>query len=804
MADPHDHAPSDRPGNVPVPLTSFVGRDRETADVVRLLSATRLLTLTGAGGCGKSRLALEIARTQAGVFPAGTWMVELAALSDAGLVPHSVAAAMGVKERAHRTPVETLAGALRAKTLLLVLDNCEHLLSACAGLAGALLRECPGLRILATSREPLGVPGETIWRVPSLAAPDPLRLPPRDRFMQFEAVRLFTERTAAVRPGFQVTAENARAIAQICHRLDGIPLAIELASARVRALSVEQIAARLDDRFRLLTGGNREALPRHRTLRAAMDWSYDLLGERERALLGRLTVFAGGWTLEAAEAICAPDGIEAQEILDLLTSLVDKSLVLANADGGTTRYGMLETVRQYAAEHVNETDAAVAVRRRHRDWYLALAERGSAGLDGPQQKAWLDRMDAEYDNFRSALEWSRRIPSGIEPGLRLAVHLQRFWEMRAYYAEARGWLESMIAGGGAVTPQLRARALNVAGVLAYRQGDYGRTATLCGGALSLAEEHDDAYAAAQALHFLAHVRQSEGEYEQATALMERSVQLYEQVSYPRGVANSVDCLGEIARTKGDYARAETLTARAMRLYDEIGDVRGRSHLLHNLAFVRLHQGRDAEALDLFRQSLLSARDLKSPRDVVMAIAGLAAALKTAPPERVAQLLGAVAGLLDSAGVHLEPAEQAEFDRTIASVRARLGDQAFAAAMDRGRPITFDDAADEALALAAAPAGEREGTRRAVAAEAPLTAREREVAALIAEGLSNREIAGRLVIAERTAEGHVQSILNKLAFNSRAQVAVWAVEHRVRTARPAPSRAAGPGSEAPPGPHETGA
>ena len=775
-----EHAP---PNNLPVPLTSFVGREREVAEVRRLLGGTRMLTLTGAGGCGKSRLALEVARTLRADFPDGVWIVELAALSDAGLVPHAVAAALGVKEQAHRAVVESLARAFRTRALLLVLDNCEHLLTACAGLTGTLLQDCSGLRILATSREPLGVPGETIWRVPSLAGPDPLHLPSVDRLAQFEAVRLFVERTAAVRPGFQVTAENARAIAQICRRLDGIPLAIELASARVRALSVEQIAARLDDRFRLLTGGSRAALPKHRTLRAAMDWSYDLLGERERALLARLTVFAGGWTLEAAETICAGDGIEAQEIVDLLTSLVDKSLVLANTEDGAARYGMLETVRQYAGEHLDEAGTAAAIRRRHRDWYLTLAERGSAGLDGPQQKAWLDRMDAEYDNFRSALEWSRRVSAEIGPGLRLAVHLQRFWEMRAYYAEARARLESMIAGGGGVTPRLRARALNVAGVLAYRQGDYPRTAALCGSALSLAEQHDDAYAAAQALHFLAHVRQSNGEYDQATAMMERSVELYEQVKYPRGVANSVDCLGEVARTKGDYERAEILTARAMRLYDEIGDARGHSHLLHNLAFIRLHQGRGAEALDLFRQSLMSAQDLKSPRDLIMAIAGLAAASKAAPPERVARLLGAVAGLLDSSGVHLEPAEQAEFDETAASMRARLGDQTFAVAMERGRVMVPDDAAAEALALAAAAAAEGQGGRRE-AEETPLTAREREVASLIAEGLSNREIAARLVIAERTAEGHVQSILNKLAFNSRAQIAVWAVEHGLRAVRPA--------------------
>jgi len=768
------------PNNLPAPLTSFVGREREIGEVRRLLAGTRLLTLTGAGGCGKSRLALEVARTRLPDFPGGMWIVELAALSDAGLVPHAAAAALGVTEHAGRTVTDTLAGALGGNTLLLVLDNCEHLLTACADLAGVLLRECPGLHILATSREPLGLPGETIWRVPSLTVPDPLHLPPHHRLAKFEAVRLFVERAAAVRPGFQVTADNAPAIAQVCHRLDGIPLAIELAAARVRALSVEQIAARLDDRFRLLTGGSRTALPRHRTLRAAMDWSYDLLAERERGLLARLSVFTGGWTLEAAEGVCAAESADASEILDLLTSLVDKSLVLVELRGGEARYELLETVRQYGEEHLGDGETAASIRRRHRDWYLTLAEQASAGLDGPHQKTCLDRMDREYGNLRSALEWSRGAAAEVEAGLRLAVHLQRFWEMRAYYAEARAWLDSMIAAGSTATPRLRARALNTAGVLAYRQGDYQRTAALCSSALSLAEQHGDRYAAAQALHFLAHVRQSRGEYDQATEMMERSIKLYEEVNHRRGVANSVDCLGEVARSKGDYERAEILTARAMSLYGEIGDGRGQSHLLHNLGYIRLHQDRAAEARDLFQESLVRAQDLKSPRDVIMAIAGLAAASKNAAPARLARLLGAVGGLLEAAGVHLEPAEQAEFEETTASVRARLDDREFAAARAGGRLMTADDAAAEARGLTT-PSGPRGGAAgQPGVAETPLTAREGEVAALIAQGLSNREIAARLVIAERTAEGHVQSILNKLGFNSRAQIAAWAVEHGFRT------------------------
>ncbi|HET9471594.1 MAG TPA: LuxR C-terminal-related transcriptional regulator, partial [Usitatibacter sp.] len=368
----------------------------------------------------------------------------------------------------------------------------------------------------------------------------------------------------------------------------------------------------------------------------------------------------------------------------------------------------------------------------------------------------------------------RRSAGEAEPGLRLAVSLQRFWEMRAYFAEGRAWLDGLIGAGDTAAPEWRARAFATAGVLAYRQGDYRHTASLCSQALALAEPRGDAYVSGQALHFLAHVRQSEGDFDRATHMMERSVAMYEDAGFRRGVANSVDCLGEIARSKGDYIRAEALTERAMALYAEIGEARGRAHMLHNLAYIRLHQDRAADARDLFRESLAQAQDLKTPRDVIMAIAGLAAASTDGPPARLARVIGAVAGLLDAAGVHLEPAEDAEFEALVRSVRARLGDGPFAAAYEAGRTMTEDAASAEALRLAA-PVGDDVGPDLASAAATPLTARESEVAALIARGRSNREIAKELVIAERTAEGHVQSILNKLGFNSRAQIAAWAVE-----------------------------
>jgi len=771
--------------NLPSYLTSFIGREREMAEFKRLLGANRLVTLTGAGGAGKTRLALQIAAEVLEEYPDGVWVIELAALSDPSLVPKTIASVLDVPEQPGRPVTETLVDALRSKNLLLVLDNCEHLLPVCAHLSERLLLACPRLRILATSREALDVSGEVVRRVPSLSLPD-LRHPPSPEHLpRYEAVRLFIERAALIQPEFALTAENAAAVVRVVTRLDGIPLAIELAAARAKMLTVEQIEARLDDRFRLLTAGGRTALPRHQTLRAAMDWSYHLLSEEERAVLRRLSVFAGGWTLEAAEAICVGNGAEKDKVLDLLAELVDKSLVVAETKGREARYRLLETVRQYGHDRLEESGEAAATRTRHRDWYLALAERAEPGLRGVDQKIWLERLEMENDNLRAALEWCRSRGEDADGalGLRLAAALMRFWEKRGYYVEGRAWLGTMLARGEAASPPLRVRALNGAGILAYRQGDYEHVLTLCTEGLRVSEQHGDARGGGEALHFLAHIMQARGDYDHATEMMERSLALRRAAGDTVGVANSVDCLGEIARSRGDYERAATLARQAMTLYDNMGEVRGLTHVLHNLAYVKLHQGYPDEAIGLFRESLLRAQDLGHMRDTIMAVAGLAAARAgEIAPERVARLLGAVGALLEVAGIHLEPAEHADFEQNVRAVRERLGDPAFASVWDGGRKMTLDEAVREALATEAKPSGSAAETKSGSGTLVPLTAREREVASLVARGCSNREIATQLVIAERTAEGHVQSILNKLGYNSRAQIAAWAVENGLVKAR----------------------
>ncbi|MBI3915159.1 MAG: tetratricopeptide repeat protein [Chloroflexi bacterium] len=454
--------------NLPTPLTSFVGREKEIKELKELLATTRLLTLIGAGGSGKTRLAIQVATDAVGgddsarrIYKNGAWWVEFAALSDATLVPQAIAKVFGLQESAQQPLVETLTNYLRAKQMLLVLDNCEHLVAACAQLAQLLLTHCSNLKILATSQEVLGIAGEAVYRVPSLAVPDAKQLPPVEKQPEYDAIRFFVDRVRGVSRDFSLNEQNARVVTQICAQLDGIPLALELAAARLKTLSAEQVAARLDDRFQLLTGGSRTAMARQQTLRAMIDWSYDLLSEQERALLRRLSVFAGGWTLEAAESVCSGDGMEKRDVIDLLTKLLDKSLVAVEAQDELPRYRMLETIRQYARDKLLETGEGEAIRNHHLDYFLSFAEAAEPRLHGPEQVQWLDRLDIDHDNLRSALEWS--LGEGrVEKGLRLAAALMWFWYMRAHWSEGRQRVESLLNQPEAAPKTLtRAKALLV-------------------------------------------------------------------------------------------------------------------------------------------------------------------------------------------------------------------------------------------------------------------------------------------------------------------------------------------------------
>jgi predicted ATPase/class 3 adenylate cyclase len=534
--------------NLPIQLTSFIGREAEIRDVRNLLSTARLVTLLGTGGIGKTRLSLQVAAEMTEEFPDGVWLVELASLTEPGLVSKAVASELGVADEPGRPLTETLADYLRSKTLLLILDNCEHLIAACASLAGALVRACPGVKILASSREPLNIPEERPWRIPSLLPPDPDRLPTREAELiaavaSSDAVRLFVERATIQRPDFRLDARNARAVAGICCRLDGIPLALELAAARVKAMTVEQIAVRLDDCFRLLTAGSRTALPRQQTLRALLDWSYDLLNSQERALLHRVSVFAGGWTLEAAESVCSGETIKDWDVVDLLASLVDKSLILFEEPDGNGRYRLLETVRQYGREKQADEEQGDILRSRHAAFFLALAEEANEKLMGPEQAAWADRLETEHDNLRAALDWYVKAPEDALPGLRLSGALQRFWWVRGHMTEGRQRYAAVLANDASAEPTAeRALALQGAGNLAFQQSDLNEADRCYQQVLEIRGAIGDRPGTAGPLASLGNVAHYQGDYPRARSLFEEALVINRETGNRLWEAACLACL----------------------------------------------------------------------------------------------------------------------------------------------------------------------------------------------------------------------------------------------------------------------
>jgi non-specific serine/threonine protein kinase len=578
-----------------------VGREHECAALTDLLARTRLLTLIGTGGVGKTRLALAVAAEQVGQYPDGVWLVELAALTEERLVAQIVLETLGTREEVGRALLVTLTDHLKEKRLLLVLDNCEHLVGACAALVEAVLRRCPGVQVLATSREGLAVAGEQRYRVPSLAVPNLAHLPPPERLAEAAAVALFVARAQERRPDFALSIVNARAAAEVCVRLDGIPLAIELAAARMESLGVEGIAARLDSRFRLLTGGPRTALPRQQTLRGTLEWSYDLLGEAEQAVLDRLSVFAGGWTLAAAEAVCIGDGVEAWEVLDLLASLVNKSLVQAEEVSGEVRYGLLETLRQYGQERLAAAGRAERLRDRHLAWCVALAEDAAPHLFGAEQAIYYDRLEREHDNVRAALRWARE-RGAVEEGLRLAGALGFFWQVCGYQGEGRGWLEGALdggTGGGAV----HARALYVAGLLAIWQGDFRRGAVLTEESLALYRALGDESGIARTLGGLADAAEQHGDYARATFLQEESLALCRALGDRVSIANSLTQLGVVAYRRGEYEHAAALCEEIAVLCREVGDHHGIAFALIWWACTVERQGAYDRAVTMVEEAL---------------------------------------------------------------------------------------------------------------------------------------------------------------------------------------------------------
>jgi non-specific serine/threonine protein kinase len=616
--------------NLPAQTTSFVGRETEIADVKGLLSLTRVLTLTGSGGSGKTRLSLQAAADLLEDYRDGVWLIELASLADPALVPQTAADALGIREEPGEPVTKTLFGALAENQTLLVLDNCEHLLDATAQLVNAISRGCPNVTILATSREPLRISGESTYRVPSLSLPDMRQIQTAESLAQYEAARLFVERATAVKTDFRLSNHVAPALAQLCHRLDGIPLAIELAAARVRSLAVEEVNSRLEDRFRLLTDGSRTALPRQRTLRALVDWSFDLLNPSEQAMLCRLAVFAGGWALDAGEAVCCGatgEEIESWEVLDLLTSLADKSLVVAETTGGATRYRLLETVRQYAIDRLRERGEAESCRCAHRDYFLALAEEARAKFTGPDHAQWLDRLETEHDNLRHAIAFclsdAEDGPESSEAGLRLGFALSQFWWTRGQLTEGRDLLTALLARPGAQQhTRARAGALNGAGTLARMQSDLGSARALLGESLEIYRELDIKSGIAGCLLNLGNVAYLEGDFNTARSYYAESLEIKRGLGDKSAIANSLGSLANVAERQGDYESARALGQECLELFKCVGDRLGIANALGSLATVAAHQGDNAFARSLREEGLGIYRELGDAHGIALALDNL--------------------------------------------------------------------------------------------------------------------------------------------------------------------------------------
>jgi predicted ATPase/class 3 adenylate cyclase len=729
------------PNNLPIQLTSFVGRERELREARERLASARLLTLIGPGGTGKTRLSLQLAAEVLPEYRDGVWLVELAPLSDPDLIVPTIAAIFHVRRQMEMSIEENLLNFLRAKQLLLILDNCEHMVEACARITDLFLRTSPRMKILASSREALGISGEAVFRVPSLSLPDAVHITP-EALAESESAQLFIERARAVDPKFTLTAKNATAVAQICSRLDGIPLAIELAAARAGVFSAEQIAARLDDRFKLLTGGSRTALPRQQTLRAMIDWSHETLSEGERALFRRLSVFAGGWTFEAAEAVCAD-----LEVLDLLPQLVNKSLVMAEDEAAGKRYRFLETIRQYARDKLLEAGEAEEVRNLHMDYFLHLAERAGPMMDTAEMAMWTPVLEAEYDNSRAAFEWS--LDHDVNASLRFVGSLGYFWFRRGHGAEGIQWAEEAFARARQLpVPQegeaarqemaVRTRALQATSFLYYSQGDSRGAVEMAEACIALARELGDrsvlgsalamagtakaftgdaagaiAYAEeaipllralgeelglSMALGMMAQVMgMVKGDFKAAEALEQESLDVLNEGTHPWSTAMGYFASGRGAMFRGDYATARERFARCLPTFQRMGDPHRVCMIQSELAHMDRYEGRYKQAEQTYHETLPVWQKLGHRAAIAHQLECFAfLAIRRDAPERAARLFGAAEALREKINIVMSPMEHVEYGKEVAALRASLDEEAFTSAWAAGRAMTMEAAIDYAL------------------------------------------------------------------------------------------------------------
>ncbi|MFC0448573.1 LuxR C-terminal-related transcriptional regulator [Rhodococcus jostii] len=758
-------------GNLPVELTSFVGRRHEVGETKKMLSASRLVTLTGIGGVGKTRIALRVATDSQRAFTDGVWLIELSELSDPELVTGVVSAVLGLRNQSAGAPLVHLTDYLADKQVLLVLDNCEHQLEAVAALADAVLRTCPGVRILATSREPLRLSGEAVVRVPPMSAPDPRRASSLRGLPSYESVALFVQRAEAAVPAFELTEDNQVAVAQICARLDGLPLPIELAAARLRVMSVHQILDRLTDRYRLLTGGSRAAPARQKALRWSIDWSYELCTPQEQRLWARLGMFACSFELDAAEAICG-DGDRGGDLLDVVTALVDKSILIREEAGDVVRYRMLDILSEYAQEKLQSTGEYPNLRRRFQDWYQELIMRAAADTISPRQLHWLHRLDREEPNLRAALQFFLSEPDGAAAGLRMAVGLFPFWFSRGYLREGRLWLDRVLAAADGESSADLAKALYLVSLFAGVQGDVAEGVGLLARADSLEDRPGDT--SMRALR--GYVRGFLALYNSDSV---SAVPHFEEAIGAAQDAEGADffhigsLLGEglAYMSLGDASKARVRHQRMLALSWTLGDIVycGRSAMIGAWAWWR--DGDLPRARAVIEEGIRMSTRADDSFGIGCSLEALAWIEADHNPGCAAVLLGAAAAIWREVGgtmanyltglsYHSDCEQQA---------RSALGDRQFEEKYQHGSAFSVDDAVRFAFDEQPVPGKSPEVDT--------LSRRERQVAELVAEGLTNRAIAAKLVISQRTAQGHVERILCKLGYTSRTQIATWLIEQR---------------------------
>lgn len=749
-------------GNLPASTTGFVGRKQDLAEVKRLLAKARLVTLTGVGGVGKTRLALHVAADLRRAFTGGTWLVELANIVDADLLVHTVLEALDAHDGTGREQTTVLVEHLRDRQALVVLDGCEHLLDAVAELADTLLRAAPGLRLLATSRERLDVEGEHLWQVAPLALPDPQR---PVHASSYPALALFADRAAAVAPDFALTPENERTVIEICHLLGGIPLAIELAAVRLRLLPLEHLRDGLHDTYRLLAAGRRGGLPRHQTLLAAVEWSYALCTEQEQSLWRRVSVFAGSFGLEAAEDVCDGD-------LEVLGGLVDKSVLIGEQGVDGVRFRLLEPLRQFGRDRLRAVDEEESLRREHRDHFVALAERGEREWFGPTQPDVQVRMRLDQANLRVALDHCLGSPDGHLVGLHLVGTLWFYWAGCGVLGEGRRWIDRVLALDSGPSPQ-RAKVLWVGGYLATVQGDLGAAVEMLEECREYARRAGDEPALAYSTHRLACTMLIGDDLDRAAELFEEAWTRYRRLGLlDSNVLLARIELGIVSVFQGDFERAAELCEQGCVEGKQHGEQWATAYATWVLAMCAFARGEWDRSEALARDCLRVKRTFNDLLGLVLAIEVLAwNATARGAAERAATLLGAARQLWQSVGYPLFGsrcfgAPHGACERAAIEV---LGDREFGRALRRGMALELADAVAFALEEPAEAVVEETPT--------PLTRREQEVADLIAVGMSNKDIAGRLVIARRTAEGHVERILQKLGFNSRTQIATWIAERQ---------------------------